>query len=198
MLLRRFLAGFIVLGLAALAVMYARMVSAQTLPDGLIINGSGQASITWTLPTTYVDGTTLDPAQRSGFVLFYGSGSRFSSGTTPRPECLDTSTPALQRPRSLTDAGCYPSRADIANGSVTSTQLTMSLTQATTIYFAAVTRSANGSWSAYSNETAKRFVLNVNDLRMPSAPVLQSIGVSMTCTTSRPTEFTCSFQVLDP
>lgn len=161
--------------------------------SNLIINGQGTATITFTAPTEYTNGDPLPPEDLSGFVIFYNDASRFESdGTTLRAGC--TASPESSR----TDSSCYPTAIDLADGSTTSQQLTFQLSEDVTLYFAmtAYVRQglAFGDWSVYSGEVTKSFVLQVDDSRPPNAPVIESIDMTITCTTNLP-QVTCSFTV---
>lgn len=164
---------------------------AQTAPPGVIINGEATATLQWTAPTQYEDGTALDPADIAGYVIFWSEGGRFlADGTTLRGGCTE------QPEGSRNDAGCYPNVIDLSDGSSTGEQLTLSLDQDVTIFFAAVTHDTAGLWSRYSNEAAKAFTLSVTQTE-PNPPVIQSVDMAITCTTNLPS-VTCTFTVTDP
>jgi len=171
------------------AIAFAGVVQAQ-IPEGVIVNGQGSATISWTPSTTWEGGAAMAAADRSGVVIFFGPASRFSSGTTLRSGCA-------ARPASLTETSCYPSRFVVANGATVTTPVSVPLTQEAVISFAAVTTATNGSWSNFSNEGAKRFRLTVTDTRLPGAPVLTTINITVSCTTNLPA-YTCQFTVSDP
>lgn len=160
--------------------------------SNLIINGVGTATITFTAPTEYTNGDPLPPEDLDGFVIFYNDQSRFDAGTANlRPGC--TANPA-----SRTDPSCYPTALDLADGSTTSQSLTFQLSEDVTLYFAmtAYVRDGNafGDWSTYSAEVSKSFVLQVDDARPPNAPTIESIDMTITCTTNQ-AQVTCSFTV---
>jgi hypothetical protein len=161
-------------------------------PD-LIINGQGTATITWSPPTEYTNGSPLPPADITGFVIFYHDASRFEAdGTTLRSGC--TASPESSR----IDNSCYANTVDLTDGSSQSQQLTFQLDQDVTLYFAmtAYVRSGNtfGDWSTYSSEVSKSFTLEVTDGRPPQSPQIQSIDMTITCTTNQQL-VTCTFNV---
>ncbi len=159
----------------------------------LIINGVGTATITWTAPTEYTNGDPLPLADIDGYVIFYNDQSRFESdGTTLRSGC--TASPESSR----TDPSCYPTAVDITAGGSSSQVLTFQLDQDVTLHFAmtAYVRGGNvfGDWSTYSPEVTKSFTLSVNDMRPPGSPVIESIDMTIECTTNQ-AQVTCSFTV---
>lgn len=159
----------------------------------LIINGTGTATITFTAPTEYTNGDPLPAADLDGFVIFYNDQSRFEpDGTTLRPPC--TATPESSR----TDPTCYPTALDLANGDATSQAITFQLSEDVTLHFAmtAYVRDglAFGDWSVYSSEVTKSFILQIDDARPPGAPTIETIDMTITCTTNQ-AQVTCSFTV---
>jgi len=174
-----------------LALLLPAMAFAQTDPPGLIINGQATATLTWTAPTLYEDGTAMAPADIEGYVIFWSEGGRYlADGTTLRAGC--TEYPEGSR----NDATCYPNVIDLSDGTQTGEVLALTLDQDVTLFFAGVTHASNGAWSAYSNEAAKMFVLEVTTTN-PNPPVIQSIDIAITCTTNLPS-VTCTFIVTDP
>lgn len=166
--------------IAAIAALVAFGAHAQ---PGVIINGTGTATLTWTRPTTNTDGTPLAASAITGYGVFFGQ-SRFSSGTTLRTGCTAA-------PTSLTSTTCYAGAAQIA-GTLQSSPVTLSLATSQTVYFALAAQRTGGAISAYSNEVARVFTLQVN--APPNAPVLQDVQVTMNCTTND-AAVTCVFTV---
>lgn len=163
------------------------------VPPGLIINGTGTATISWTIPTEYTDGSPLPASDINGYVIFYHDQSRFEAdGTTVRPVC--SGTPQSSR----ADIDCYSNAIDLSDGSQVSQALTIQLSEDTTIYFTMTSwvRTGNvfGDWSAYSAEVTKSFVLEVTDGRAPLPPTIESIDMTITCTTNI-AMVTCTFDV---
>lgn len=158
------------------------ILSETDRPPGLIINGEATATLTWRAPTENEDGTTLDPADIAGFVLYWGITS---------DNCGD-------RPATLLDA-CYGNALDLLDGALVTTSLTLSLSGDTTVYFVGIayTRDADGApvLSAYSNEIQRVFVVSITEpTPAPSAPVLIDIVMTVTCTTNK-ASVTCEFSV---
>lgn len=153
-------------------------------PAGLIINGQGSVTLTWTLPTTDELGNILPAGSLANLGIFYGQ-SRFSSGTTLRTGCTD-------RPTSLSSTLCYSGTAALLPGNATSTPLVLQLSSSQTVSFAVAALSMGGGISRYSNEAAKIFTLQTS--APPGAPVLNSVAVTMTCTTNLP-QVTCTFTI---
>lgn len=174
-----------------LAVMVACLVAlfwavpAGAQPTGLIINGQGTATLTWQRPTTNIDGAPLAAADITGYGVFFGPQSRFSSGTTLRAGCAAT-------PISLTSTTCYAGATQIAGGTTATAPITLQLSTSQTVYFALAAQKTGGGISPYSNEASKIFELAVD--APPNAPVLQNVAVSITCTTNDP-QITCTFTV---
>lgn len=166
------------------AALYALVsLSALAQPNDLIINGVGTAQLSWTLPTSNTDGSPLPAADIANVGVFYGQ-SRFSSGTTLRNGCAAA-------PTSLSSTLCYAGARTIG-GTQVGTQIELELSQAQTVAFAVAVLDVRGKISAYSNEATKTFRLVLES--PPNAPVLNSVNVSMTCSTNYP-EVTCSLTV---
>ncbi len=158
----------------------------------LIINGTGTATITFTAPTEYTNGDPLPASDLSGFVIFYNDESRFEAdGTTIRPGCTAS-------PPARTDAACYTFALDLTDGGTTSQVLTFQLSEDVTLYFAMTayvrTGTALGDWCVYSSEVTKSFILEITDGRPPAAPTIESIDMTITCTTDN-AMVTCTFNV---
>lgn len=154
--------------------------------QGVVINGQGTATLSWTRPTTNTDGSPLAQADITAYGVFFGPQSRFSSGTTLRSGCTAT-------PPALTSTTCYAGAVQIAGGATQGAPVTLTgITSNTRIYFAVAAQRTGGQISAYSNEAFKDFVVTVN--APPSAPVLQDVNVTVTCTTNDP-QITCSITV---
>jgi hypothetical protein len=170
--------------LTAVAAALLVPIWAHGQPTGLIINGQGTATLTWTLPTTDELGNALPASSIANVGVFYGV-SRFSSGTTLRAGCTD-------RPTSLSSTLCYAGTAPMLPGSATSTPLTLQLDSSQTVYFAAAVLATGGGISRYSNEAAKIFTLQTS--APPATPILVDVQVSIVCTTNLP-EVTCSFAI---
>ncbi len=175
-----------------LALMLFSITAFAQTPTGVIIDGSGTATITWTAPTEYTDGSPLPAADLKGFVIYYSSQSRFEAGGTIRPGC--SASPVSGR----LDPDCYANSIDLPNGAQVSEPLTIPLDADTTIHFSMTSwvRSGNtfGDWSRYSSEVAKIFTLEVTDGRVPVDPTIESIDLTITCTTNM-AMVTCSFNV---
>lgn len=152
---------------------------------GPIVNGQGTAMLSWVAPTERTDGEPLPASELAGYTLFYGTRSRSGRDCAP--------------PMGPTDSTCYPSRTQFDNGAATSGVLTLELTESTTIYFALAARDTGGLMSDYSNERAKVFTLELEELppAEPAEPQLLEVGVSITCTTDQP-RVLCTFTVGDP
>ena len=154
---------------------------------GLIINGEATATLTWTPPTEYEDGRALPPSDIAGYVIYWSEQSRFEAdGVTLRPTCSEY--PVGTR----TDATCYQNVLDLTDGTATTELIILTLDQDVTLHFAAAAHVTNGDWSAYSNEASKSFTLVLES--PPAAPVIQSIDMTIMCTTNLP-NVTCSFDV---
>lgn len=153
----------------------------------MVVDGIGTAALKWTPPTTYVDGTPLEPADIAGYVVFWGEQSRFQAdGSTLRMDCSN-------RPlNSRTDATCYPNVVDLTDGQATGRELTFQINKETTLYFSVAVHDTSHDWSAYSNEISKPFVLSVDS--PPGAPVLESITLQISCKANLP-DVKCLFEV---
>lgn len=164
---------------------------AAPVPDGVIVNGQAAASFTWTAPVDRTDGTALSPDELAGFVIYWSDAGRFlADGVTLRTGCSVKSTPD----KDSTD--CYSNAFDIANGVATTHQMTLNLTQDTTLFFTMAAYDVDGNWSDYSNEVSQAFTLEtqVND---PNPPILDSIQWAIDCTTNK-ASMTCTFTVSEP
>lgn len=165
---------------------------------GPIINGQGTATLTWTNPTQNVDGTPIAAPGVQGFVLFWGNQSRFGrclGAPATDPGAVLNSTVA-DKPAGKLDTSCYPNRLEVTPGSANSKALTLSLNSTQTIYFALAAYTGTGATiadiSSYTNQVSKVFTLATT--APPNPPLLNSVNVSINCTTSDP-NVTCTFTV---
>ena len=159
----------------------AALLSATALAQ---VSGTGTATLSWTPPTQYEDGSPLAIEDIVGYVIFYGPESlegRCDPGEDSRP-----------RPTSRTDTSCFPASVFVANGAVQSRVIDLELAEPTTMYFAAVAEAATG-FSVYSNEATKTFTLEVDNLP-PGEPMTLEVEITMECTTSEPGR-TCRFVI---
>ncbi len=160
-------------------------------PPGLIINGQGTATLTWTAPTEYEDGAPLALSDISGYVIFWADHSRFEADGSFHIGCSERQT----APRTNTD--CYHNAIDLIDGTAVTEAFTLTLDQDVTIYFAMLTwirTGGPGDLSVYSLEVTKQFVLSIDNIGPPAEPVIQTIDMMITCTTNMAT-VTCTFDV---
>lgn len=135
------------------------------------------AALGWTVPTTYVDNTTLPASAIAGYAVFYGPQSRFATPTTLRTGCSG--------PTSQTDTSCYPNTAFSA-GPGLSFSVTTTITQSTTIFYAVATKTTSGDLSQYSTEASKAFTVTTSSVK-PNPPTLITITITLgACTTNVP------------
>lgn len=163
------------------------LLAGPAFAQGVIVNGQGTATLTWTPPTQYADATDIQPGELQGYVIFWNDASRFESdGVTLRPGC------AAGPVGSRNDMSCYPSVLDITSGSSTTEVLTFDLSTDVTLSFAIVAHTSNLLWSDYSNESQKTFTLVID--AAPGPPTLETVDITMTCTTNTP-GVSCEFIV---
>ncbi len=159
------------------------LAQAQETP---IIDGEATVTLSWTAPTQYENGEPLPAIDLTGYVIYYDTEPRETSGVF-RQGCFD----GPQDTR--TDASCYGNVIDLTDGSATSRAVVLTVDQTTTFYFAAVAHVANGEWSRYSNEATKTVTL-VIDWPQPGPPTGVDVTFDIICTTNLPT-VTCEFVV---
>lgn len=158
---------------------------AEAQPSGVIIDGQGEATLSWTPPDQMTNGDPLAVEDIGAYALFWGE--------QPRADACDANQPS-----GPDDAACYPESSLIENGAVQSSMLTLDLSEPTTIYFAVAAQHAeSGVWSEYSNEPAKEFELDVIDEREPGAPSEAEVAVSVSCETDT-AGVACTITVSDP
>lgn len=159
--------------------LFAGAVSAQ----GLIINGEATATITWTPPTEYepapgqTNGAPLAQSDILGYVLYWDTVSGVGRCSTYPAMILDP---------------CYANALDLADGTISSSVITLQLNADTTMFFASAVYVAGPLLSRYSNEAVKQFTLVVN--MPPNAPVIETVDLTITCTTNDP-NISCTFNV---
>lgn len=166
-------------------------------PTGVIVDGQGAVTLTWTHPGTYTDDSALDPADIAGYAIHWGS-SRFDENGDLRQDCAakPESTPL--------ETTCYGNTIDLSGGAASSGSFTLPLAGDGTVYFAVIlyleTRPwadpVSDDWTNYSPEAAKIFTLST-ETRVPSDIVEINVNVTVTCTTSEPS-VSCDFTVTDP
>lgn len=164
----------------------AALLSANALAQTPIISGEGTVTLSWLAPTEYIDGSALPAADIAGYEIFYGEQSRFDAGGAFRPGCGAA-------PANPGDVTCYAATVGVVGGA-TSEPVTIQLTEDTTVFFTLTATATNGEWSNYSNETDAQFVLDIQDNRVPVAPVIVDMTFTITCTTDTP-NVTCTFTV---
>lgn len=142
--------------------------------------GTGTATLSWQRPTERVDGTPLPIDQIAGYVIWYGTESRF--GRCPGDQPADAN-----------DTGCYPTVVSVTNGGVASRELSFELDGPVTLYFAMAAIDTGGRISSYSNEASKTFELEIDEAG-PEPPQLLDVEISISCEASEP-GVTCTFVV---
>lgn len=158
---------------------------AEAQPSGVIIDGQGEATLSWTPPAMTTAGEPLSVEDIGAYAIFWGEQSRADACGSSRPSGPN-------------DTACYPVSTLVENGAVQSTMLTLDLSEPTTVYFAAAAQlAANGAWSDYSNESAKEFELDIIDDRRPGAPTELDAAVSVSCETDT-AGVACTITVSDP
>jgi hypothetical protein len=151
-------------------------------PVGPIVDGQGEAMLSWVAPTENEDGTTIQPGELSGFGIYWSTLSR-------NGRCGSY-------PTTLLDGQCYDNALDINDPTAVSADVTLDLDEDTTVYFAATaykivpdpanpgeTRTLISKWS---NEIAKRFEVEVTlppEPEPPLPPTTFDVTVTLTCTT---------------
>lgn len=192
---RRTLMTWLVVGTVLLSIAYYREAYAQETP---IIDGQATVTLSWTPPTEYEPlpgetvGAPLDPADITGYVIYYGTESRTDVAGDFRPGCSDS--PQGTR----TDGSCYPNVIDLSDGSLTTVPILITVDQTTTFVFAAAAfvgagEIANDEVSRYSNEAFKTVTLVIDSVR-PGPPTSLTVDMTITCSTNLP-NVTCSFTV---
>ena len=159
------------------------LVASTALGQGLIINGEATATITWTPPTEYEPapgetvGAPLPQSDILGYVLYWDTVSGVGRCPIYPAMILDP---------------CYANALDLADGTISSSVITLQLNADTTMFFSSAVYVAGPTLSKYSNEAVKVFTL-VLDLP-PNAPVIESVDLTIICTTNDP-NITCTFDV---
>lgn len=151
-------------------------------PVGPIVDGQGEAMLSWNPPTENEDGTTIQPGELSGFGIYWSTLSR-------NGRCGSY-------PTTLLDGQCYDNALDINDPTAVSADVTLDLDEDTTVYFAAtaykiVPDPANPGGtktliSKWSNEISKRFEVEVTlppEPEPPLPPATFDVTVTLTCTT---------------
>lgn len=150
------------------------VLCAGAFAQGVVIDGTGTAQLSWTPPTQYTNGTPIGPDELVGYSIYYGTTS--CAGIESEPNADGTSS-------------CYASKFDIDDGTASSSSLTINITGDTTIFFVATARTLSAE-SVYSNEIAKTLTVTVT-APQPNPPGLIDVAISMTCITNTP-GFTCT------
>jgi len=158
-----------------LLILLCLLLPFPSFAQGLIINGEATATLTWTNPIENTDGTPL--TDLAGIVLYWDSISGVGRCSASPETKLDP---------------CYANAIDLNDDAVTSRSITLNLDADTTIYFAGAAYNSSDVLSAYSNESEKIFTVAIN--APPNPPVIQSIDMTIICTTNLPS-VTCSFNV---
>lgn len=146
-------------------------------PVGPIVDGVGEATLTWVAPTENEDGSTL--ADLSGFVVYW-------DGMSSRNRCGDYPVGKL-------DGFCYGNALDVPDSAATTVDIVLSIDQDSSVYFAVTayrvtTDPTTGElvtvMSQFSNEIEKKFEIVVTDppASPPNAPLMFSVTVTLTCT----------------
>lgn len=143
-----------------LATVFAIEASAQ-----MTIEGVGVASVSWTEPNSRIDDSALLPDEIAGYSLFFGEES-----------AVGRCDPA---PANATDTSCYPTSAEVAGG-IFETSVNVTISGATTLYFAMATRDTAGNMSAYSDETPIQLALDIQVPPRPPGDI--EVEISITCT----------------
>jgi hypothetical protein len=167
----------------------ARLTEGQA-PPGPIINGQASATLTWTRPTERIDDEPIGDAL-AGFVLHWGRESML--GLCP--------TVNIKLP------GCYENDLDVPNGTTVAQELTFSLDDDATMYFAirAYTNDTDTDgnpiqqFSDYSGEVSRAYQLVITEptTEPPLPPSGINLTVTITCAVVD-SEATCEFVEITP
>ena len=180
------LAGYTFLALAALAMALISPVHAQD--PGLIVDGQLKLTVEWIAPTKYENGTDILAGDLTGYVIYWGTESRFLADGSLRAGCM-----AVPQ-NGPVETTCYPNVLDLTDGTALSQAITLSANQDVTFHFAMTAYTANGLWSAYSDEVPASFVMVLSSF--PGRPVIQSIQLEMSCTTNNEL-LRCEFKTVE-